>query len=227
MNIHMDIQVQKIQGAVFWSGKLPAPRAWISGQLEACPRTGWQEKRASSWERSWWPGKLGADGNGSGGVSRERRGQRFVPDASCWTGRLSVMWAAEMGSSSSCTGCSASPHNPSPRWWEQQALLSLPLWSMEHKENRASTNRFAPASAQTTRNTQHTAQPNENCFRGLQFQMSQWGDVPILVLSQNTEEIPRHWRAVQLAVVDLAGACYKYSHRGWAPAPQHGRSTHF
>lgn len=65
MNIHMDIQEQKNLGAVFWRGKLPAPRAWISGQLEACPRTGWQEKRASSWEHSWWPGKLGADGTGA------------------------------------------------------------------------------------------------------------------------------------------------------------------
>lgn len=90
---------KKIWGTVFWKGNLPALRAWISKQLlrKLVPGAGGSVKRTSSWEHSWCPGKLEADGKWKDGCQQgSGMGSTLFRMLRAEGRRLSLMWAADI-----------------------------------------------------------------------------------------------------------------------------------
>lgn len=85
---------------------LPALRAWISGRLlrKLVPGPGWYVKRTSSWEHSWCPGNLWADGNWNDGCQQGSGvGSTLFRMLHIERRRLSVMWAADIWATAPAT----------------------------------------------------------------------------------------------------------------------------
>lgn len=71
-------------------------------------------------------------------------------------------------------------------------LLSFAIWDTVRYgvQGKQSVNKLVCASLGVEQHTRHTVLSNENCFGGFEYQMSQGGGGPILLLSHNTREFP-------------------------------------